>query len=139
MYEKGKTSAFWRAWVKLGHELSQLSIQFCADHDTGGPVAAFVHRDSWACMPLVLSHKKNASLGLLPTFFDGMERSSAVHWSGMLYMGRKKTYFQHTINESAGRSNKFLVAIYDKTFTTTLAHCYLIKYQESSPIIKNLN
>ena len=119
--------------VKLGHERSQLSIQFCADHDTGGTVAAFVHRDSWACMPLVLSHKKNASLGLLYC------RPSLMAWSGMLYMGRKKTYFQHTINESAGRSNKFLVAIYDKAFTTTLAHCYLIKYQESSPIIKNLN
>ena len=93
MYEKGKASAFSRAWVKLGHELSQLSIQFCADHDTGGPVAAFVHRDSWACMPLVLSHKKNARALPQPSL------SSAVHWSGMLYMGRKKTYFQHAIND----------------------------------------
>ena len=78
MYEKGKTSAFSRAWVKLGHELSQLSIQFCADHDTGGPVAAFVHRDSWACMPLVLSHKKNASLGLLYC------RPSLMAWSAVV-------------------------------------------------------
>lgn len=28
-----------RTWVKLGHELRELSIQFCANHDTRGPYA----------------------------------------------------------------------------------------------------